>query len=51
MYNVEKFYIVSIFNKANLDNKETEFYKFYEEKVNKIIRREGIVEYINTKSI
>ena len=49
MYNVEKFYIVSIFNKANLDNKETEFYKFYEEKVNKIIRREGIVEYINTK--
>ena len=49
MYNVEKFYIVSIFNKANLDNNETEFYKFYEEKVNKIIRREGIVEYINTK--
>ncbi len=49
IYDVEKFYIVSIFNKANLDNKETEFYKFYEEKVNKIIRREGIVEYINTK--
>tara|TARA_B100000989_G_C19522900_1_gene465186 strand:+ start:1434 stop:2387 length:954 start_codon:yes stop_codon:yes gene_type:complete len=50
IYNVEKFYIVSIFNKVNLDNKETEFYKFYEEKVDKITRRESIVDYINTKS-
>ncbi len=49
IYNIEKFYIVSIFNKLNLDNKETKFYKFYEEKVNKIITRESIVDYINTK--
>ena len=49
IYNIEKFYIVSIFNKLNLDNKETKFYKFYEEKVNKIITSESIVDYINTK--
>ena len=50
IYNIEKFYILSLFNKANLDNKETEFYKFYEEKVNKFVKEEEIVSYINTKN-
>ena len=50
IYNIEKFYILSLFNKANLDNKETKFFKFYEEKVNKIVTEEEIVSYINTKN-
>ena len=50
IYNIEKFYILSLFNKDNLDNKETKFYKFYEEKVNKIVTEEEIVSYINTKN-
>ena len=28
IFNIEKFYILSLFNKDNLDNKETKFYKF-----------------------
>ena len=49
LYDVKKFYIVSIFNKLNLNNTDTEFYNYYEDKVNKIINNNNSVNFINTK--
>jgi capsule polysaccharide export protein KpsE/RkpR len=49
LYDVKKFYIVSIFNQLNLNNTDTEFYNYYEDKVNKIINNNNSVNFINTK--
>ena len=50
-YGVEHFYIVSIFNRLNLRNKETEFFKYYNSKVNKLIDSYNFVKFINTKKL
>tara|TARA_B100001250_G_scaffold303986_1_gene265787 strand:+ start:657 stop:1619 length:963 start_codon:yes stop_codon:yes gene_type:complete len=49
LYKVEKFYIVSIFNQSNLKNSDTDFFNYYIEKVNKLIKVESFVNFINTK--
>lgn len=48
-HGVEQFYIVSIFNRLNLKNKETEFFKYYNLKVNELIDSYNFVKFINTK--
>ncbi len=49
LYKVENFYIVSLFNKSNLENNESNFYKFYKSKVDKIIEKNKFVKFIDTK--
>jgi len=49
LYKVESFYIVSIFNELNLKNFETEFFKYYIKKVNKLLELESFADFINTK--
>ena len=48
-HGVKQFYIVSIFNRLNLKNKETEFFKYYNLKVNELISSYNFVKFINTK--
>ncbi len=48
-YGVEDFYIVSIFNRLNLKDNETKFFKYYNSKVNKLIKSYKFVKFINTK--
>ena len=50
-HGVEQFYIVSIFNRLNLKNKETEFFKYYNSKVNELIETYNFVKFINTKKL
>ena len=50
LYNVEKFYIISLFNKMNLDNYETQFYEYYYSKTLDLIKLESIVKFVNTKN-
>ncbi len=50
LYKIEKFVIVSIFNKSNLTNLDTEFYRYYLEKVNRLINLYSFVKFINTKN-
>jgi len=47
-YNVNNFYVVSIFNNYNLKNDETKFYKFYIDKVKKLTN-EFNIGFIDTK--
>lgn len=49
LHNIEKFYIVSVFNHLNLKNSETKFFNYYIEKVNKLLKEENFVNFINTK--
>ena len=49
LYKIEKFIIVSIFNKSNLKNSDTEFYSYYIEKINKLKNIYDSVKFINTK--
>ena len=50
-HGVEQFYVVSIFNRLNLKNKETEFFKYYNSKVNELIDTYNFVKFINTKKL
>ena len=50
-HGVEQFYVVSIFNRLNLKNKETEFFKYYNSKVNELIDSYNFVKFINTKKL
>ncbi len=47
-FNIEKFFIVSLFNKANLENSETIFYDYYKDKVLELLKLYDNVEYIDT---
>lgn len=49
LYGVEKFFIISLFNKINLKNLETNFYKFYKRKVEKLKNSYNFVYFIDTK--
>ena len=49
LYKVENFYIISIFNRLNLNNSETQFYEYYYSKALDLIRLEPFVKFINTK--
>ena len=50
IYKVEKFYIVSIFNRLNLKDDDTIFFEYYLQKVNNLIGTSDFVEFINTKN-
>ena len=49
LYGVEKFFIISLFNRINLKNLETNFYKFYKTKVEKLEKSYNFVYFIDTK--
>ena len=49
LYKVENFYIISLFNRLNLNNSETQFYEYYYSKALDLIRLESFVKFINTK--
>ena len=49
LHGVEKFFIISLFNKINLKNLETNFYKFYKRKVEKLKNSYNFVYFIDTK--
>ena len=49
LYKVENFYIISLFNRMNLHNSETQFYEYYYSKALDLIRLESFVKFINTK--
>tara|TARA_Y100000992_G_C21273261_1_gene498253 strand:+ start:3405 stop:4367 length:963 start_codon:yes stop_codon:yes gene_type:complete len=49
-YEVKKFYIISLFNRANMDNLDTKFYKYYIKKVNELIETYDFVKFLDTKS-
>lgn len=46
---VENFYIVSLFNRSNLKGNESEFYKYYLEKVEKLMTNFNNIKFIDTK--
>lgn len=46
---VENFYIVSLFNKSNLQGNENEFYKHYREKVEELTKKFNKIKFIDTK--
>ena len=48
--NISQFYIVSLFNKKNIINKENIFYRYYVDKVIKLINEYNFVKFINTKN-
>jgi len=49
LYKVKNFYIVSLFNQFNLKDDDTQFYKHYIEKVNRLLELENFVYFIDTK--
>ena len=49
-YEVKKFYIISLFNRANMDNLDTKFYKYYIKKVNELIETYDFVKFLDTKN-
>tara|TARA_A100001011_G_C14287815_1_gene834657 strand:- start:724 stop:1614 length:891 start_codon:yes stop_codon:yes gene_type:complete len=49
LYEADKFYIVSVFNRTNLKNLDTKFFDYYLEKVNKLVELDDFVSFINTK--
>jgi len=49
LYKVKNFYIVSLFNQLNLKDNDTQFYKHYIEKVNRLLELESFVYFIDTK--
>ena len=46
---IEKFFIISVFNRLNMQNLETEFYDYYLLEVKKIIENKKNIYFINTK--
>lgn len=46
---VENFYIVSLFNRSNLKGNENEFYKYYLDKVEKLMTNFNNIKFIDTK--
>ena len=50
LYKVEKFFIISIFNRLNMQNLETKFYDYYFSEVKKIIENKKNIYFINTKN-
>lgn len=50
IYKVENFYIVSLFNRSNLNNSETKFYEYYHSKVMDLVKLNPIVEFLDTKN-
>ena len=48
--NISQFYIVSLFNKKNIINKENIFYRYYVDKVIKLTNEYNFVKFINTKN-
>ena len=49
-YGVESFYIVSIFNKLNLESEETKFFEYYSVKAEELTNSYNFVKFINTKN-
>ena len=49
LYKVENFYIISLFNRMNLNNTETQFYEHFYSKSLDLIRLEPFVKFIDTK--
>ena len=49
LYKVENFYIISLFNRANLNNSETEFYEYYHSSVLELLELEPFVKFLDTK--
>ncbi len=50
LYKVENFYIVSLFDSANLNNSESPFFQHYYSKVLDLVQLESFVSFINTKN-
>ncbi|MAV56062.1 MAG: hypothetical protein CMI79_00805 [Candidatus Pelagibacter sp.] len=48
---VEKFIIVSLFNKSNLESSESRFYYYYLEKVERLLKNFNNVYFIDTKKM
>ena len=48
--NISQFYIVSLFNKKNIINKENVFFRYYVDKVIKLTNEYNFVKFINTKN-
>ncbi len=46
---VKNFYIVSLFNKSNLRGNENEFYKYYRDKVEELMKKFNKIKFIDTK--
>ena len=44
-YNVSRFYIVSLFNKSNLNGLETTFYDYYLKRVNTLVSKYDLYTY------
>tara|TARA_B100000989_G_C19527142_1_gene467546 strand:- start:1322 stop:2287 length:966 start_codon:yes stop_codon:yes gene_type:complete len=49
LYNIDRFFIVSVFNSSNLKNFDTKFYNHYLYQVKRLIQEEDIVKFIDTK--
>ena len=49
LYKVDNFYIVSLFNRSNLKNMENNFYSFYKDEVDKLVKKNRFVKFIDTK--
>ena len=47
--NINRFFIVSVFNSSNLKNFDTKFYDYYLYQVKRLIQEENIVKFIDTK--
>lgn len=47
--NIDRFFIISIFNNSNLKNFDTKFYNYYIYQVKRLIQEENIVKFIDTK--
>lgn len=49
IYDIDKFFIISLFNQLNLNNLETKFYNYYTKVVFDLIKLNKNVKYIDTK--
>ena len=49
IYDIEHFYIVSLFNQSNLNNLETKFYNYYTKSVSDLTKLNTNVKFIDTK--
>ena len=48
-YKVEKFYIISLFTRTNINSSERKFFKYYLKKAHILEKKYDFVEFINTK--
>lgn len=50
LYNVENFYIISLFNRNNLINSDNKFYEYYRSKVMDLLKLYPFVKFFDTKN-